>query len=138
MCLYSKTRIPKIATRDIEVYKVVKQKNKELVTPYLGYKVSKIIQTNFIECIKGILNISHIYNKYRISSGFIHSYETNSDAYFNCVFLNCLNPKSNYKILRGIIPKGSLYYKGSDEYCSNKLYYKGSNVYCSNKLILDL
>ena len=121
MCLYSKTRIPKIATKDIQVYKIVLQESDKLVTPYLKHEVSKIMRTNFIECIKGILNIFHIYNKYRISFGFIHSYETNSNARLNCVFLSYLNPKGNYKILRGTIPKGSLYYKGSDEYCSNKL-----------------
>lgn len=124
MCLYSKTWIPKIATKDIQVYKIVLQKSDKLITPCLEYEVSKIMQTNFMECVKGILNISHIDNGYEISSGFIHSYKT-LNAYFLCMWMNLSDPWSSCKILKGIIPKGSIYYEDR-------------NTYCSNKLILDL
>lgn len=124
MCLYSKTRIPKIATKDIEVYKVVKQENKELVTPYLNYKVSKIMKTSFKECIKIILNMCcNSYNEYEISYGFIHSCTSFLDAQFIRISLSYHNytDADKYKIITGIIPKGSLYYENKGNCCSNKL-----------------
>ena len=122
MCLISKTWIPKITFKDIKVYKVVIQTSGNLVTPYLGYKVSKIMQTSFIDCIKGILNITYIYNTiYKINGGFIHSYKTLSDAILNCVLMQLENPDNECKILEGIIPKGSIYYESKTDICSNKL-----------------
>ena len=121
MCVYSKTWIPKIATYDIKVYKIVLLKSDELVTPYLKYKVSKIMQTSFIEYIKGILSIKHIYNEYNIGKGFIHSYKTYSYAIFFRSYMKFRDSDNEYKILEGIIPKGSIYYEDKITYCSNKL-----------------
>lgn len=120
MCLYSKTRIPKIATYDIKVYKIVLLKSDELVTPYTKHKVFKIMQTSFIDCIKGLLSIKFAHNKYEISRGFIHSYKTHLDAKFIYYWMN-INSDNKYKILEGIIPKGSLYYESKIDICSNKL-----------------
>ena len=124
MCLYSKTWIPKIATKDIKVYKVVKQENKELVTPYLNYKVSKIMKTSFKECIKIILNMRrNSYNEYEISYGFIHSCTSFQDARFIQISLSYYNytDADKFKIITGIIPKGSLYYEIIGDCCSNIL-----------------
>ena len=124
MCLFSKTRIPKIAIKDIKVYKVVKQEDKELVTPYLNYKVSKIMKTSFKECIKAILNMRrNPYNEYEISYGFIHSCTSFLDAQFIRISFKCHNYSDfdKYKIITGIIPKGSLYYENKGDCCSNKL-----------------
>lgn len=124
MCLFSETRIPKIATKNIKVYKVVKQKNKELLTPYLNYEVSKVMKTSFKECIKAILNMRrNMYRGYEISYGFIHSAKSFRTAHLLrtslCCYNCCLNDK--YIIITGIIPKGSLYYESVGSYCSNKL-----------------
>lgn len=124
MCLYSKTRIPKIATKDIEVYKVIMQKyDEKLVTPYLGYQVSKIMKTSFRKCIKAILNMYYnlLFEKYEIDYGFIHSHKSLQSAQFMRSSLQYHNLGVTYKIIRGIIPKGSIYYEDMDTYCSNKL-----------------
>lgn len=122
MCLYSKTWIPKIAIKDIKVYKAVLPKSDELITLYLKYKVSKIMQTSFIDYIKGILNIKFIHNVgYEINGGFIHSYKTYLNAKFICSRSRHINSGSKYRILEGIIPKGSIYYEDETTYCSNKL-----------------
>lgn len=123
MCLYSKTRIPKIATKDIEVYKVVVQKYGKLVTPYLDYEVSKIMKTSFRECIKAILNMRYnlLFEKYEIDYGFIHSHKYLQSAHFMRSSLQYHNLGITCKIIIGIIPKGSIYYEDITTYCSNKL-----------------
>lgn len=123
MCLYSKTRIPKIATKDIAVYKIVIQTSDGLITPYIKCKVSKIMQVSFIDCIKGILSIRFTRDRYEINGGFIHSYKTYLDAKFIRYWIEFkdLDNRYRYKILKGIIPKGSIYYKDKTTYCSNKL-----------------
>lgn len=123
MCLYSKTRIPKIATKDIEVYKTVIQDSDQLITLYQKYKVSKIMKTNLKECIKGILNIQYnkLFQSYGITSGFIHSYKNTYNARYIIYNLFICNSNIKYRLLKGIIPKGSIYYEDKTTYCSNKL-----------------
>lgn len=134
MCLEKKSSIPKIATKDIIVYKILISENNKLFTPYYKNNI-KIGKT-----YKGIFNKYNIFIKHRlytfnnsiicflislffskvIYSGYIHSYN-NYDILFN--FNNWLYC-NNYYIVKCIIPKGTLYFIGKNgDIASRKLKY---------------
>lgn len=133
MCLEKKNRIPKIATKDIIVYKVLTLENNKLLT---------IVCKNEIEIgktYKGIFGEYNIFIKHRlrtftnnticflislfytkfIISGYIHSYD-NYDSIPSHFKYRLLN----YYIAKCIIPKGTLYFIGKDDdIASRKLKY---------------
>lgn len=111
MCLFIKgSKIPKIAKNDIVVYKSFStywlKKNNSLVSPIMMYdygkfKYSKVIKAKGLnwKAIKFIL-------KGRVYGGFIHCLKYNAGLDIRC-----------------IIPKGTLYYEGSNgELCARKLF----------------
>lgn len=111
MCLFIKgSKIPKIAKNDIIVYKYFSiywlMKSNSLVSTIIGYdygefNYSKVIKAKGLnwKVIKFIL-------KGRVYGGFIHCYKYNNGGCIRC-----------------IIPKGTLYYEGSDgELCARKLF----------------
>lgn len=110
MCLYIKgSRIPKIATRNIVVYKYFSKywlnKNK-LVSPLIGYDYGEFNYSKVIKA-KGLnwKAIKFIFRG-RVYGGFIHCCKYDTGRCIKC-----------------IIPKGTLYYEGSDgELCARKLF----------------
>ncbi len=134
MCLEKKSRIPRIATKDIIVYKILIPKYHELFTPYYNdnIEIGKTYKgtfsrysiwikhkprafTNNIICFLISLFFSKI-----ISSGYIHSYNN-----YNIIFnTNNWFYGNYYLIVKCIIPKGTLYFIGKDgDIASRKLKY---------------
>ena len=124
MCLIKLSKIPRIATNDIVVYKLVlmddeKVNNHSLCTPYMYIPIN----LGEIARAKG-LNIFEIFfslfSRY-IEKGFIHSYQRLNVARIHYRLLNNMMPA---KIVRCVIPKGTLYFIGEDEeIASRKLLY---------------
>lgn len=134
MCLEKKSRIPRIATKNIIVYKILKSEDNKLFTQFYGYKVEigktykgifdkyhifikhgLRIFTNNIICFL----ISLFYSKF-ITSGYIHSYSSyaNIPYIFKYCYIN------NYYIIKCIIPRGTLYFIGKDnDIASRKIKY---------------
>ena len=111
MCLYKKHYLPKIAFRDIHVYKVLTEiSNCCMVTPYIKMpiKFNTIIKAGkegFWESI---------FDTWAVNRGFIHSYTD--------LFAARINENRHDTIFKAIIPKGSLYYiGGKNEIASTKL-----------------
>lgn len=112
MCLSIKgSRIPKIAARDIVVYKCFSKywlkKNNSLVSPIIGYNYGEFNYSKVIKA-KGLnwKAIKFIFRGRVVYGGFIHCYRYNIGECIKC-----------------IIPKGTLYYEGSNgELCARKLF----------------
>lgn len=135
MCLEKKSLIPRIATKDIIVYKILIPENNKLLTPfykneieigktYKGIfdKYNIIIKNkrytfhNSIICFLISLFFSKI-----IDSGYIHSY---SNYYLSFNAINWFYGNYYYRIAKCIIPKGTLYFIGKhDDIASRKLKY---------------
>lgn len=118
MCLCKKSRIPRIAIKDIVVYKIVVPTKNTLN----GYK------TPYRNCIVYMNNLYHGKFDYQdtlftsfirsnIESGYIHSYISLESLYNYTHFPNMC-------IAKCIIPKGTLYWIGDKEdIASRKLKY---------------
>ena len=116
MCLYTKQLYPKEAIKDIVVYKRLEKYNKnKLISPFRR----KFYQLNTEYYSKLVYeNFNRDYAKAREIFGIVenglHSYTSKKIAF-----------KEKYRneiICKGIIPKGSKYYKGKwSEIASNKL-----------------
>ena len=127
MCLYSNTSIPKIAKKDIIVYKQLKRyKGKyktTFYTPYMGYKMEEGIhyfQTNKKFTIKNTLSI---FGKYSIERG-LHSY-TNLNVAKQSLLMNEI-------IVEMVIPRGSEYFENKQDkeiVSDNLIWYKGAKIY---------
>lgn len=118
MCLCKKSRIPRIAIKDIVVYKILLPTKNILGG---GYK------TPYQDCIVNINNLHYGKFNYQdtlltsfirptIESGYIHSY----------ISLESLNWAlfSDMCIIKCVIPKGTLYWIGDNEdIASRKLKY---------------
>lgn len=134
MCLEKKSRIPRIATKDIIVYKILISKNNKLYTPFCRNEI-EIGKT-----YKGIFDKYNIFIKHRlrtftnsiicflislffskfIHSGYIHFY-SNYDNIPNSVKHYYVN---SYRIIKCIIPKGTLYFIGKNgDIASRKIKY---------------
>lgn len=133
MCLKKKSRIPRIATKDIVVYKILHVENNKLFTLFCRNEI-EIGKT-----YKGIFDKYNIFIKHRlctfnnniicflislffsklITSGYIHSYSNYNSipSYFKYSYLN------NY-IIKCIVPKGTLYFIGKNgDIASRKIKY---------------
>lgn len=115
MCLYKKSRVPRIAMRDITVYKIVITKNHKYVTLFRNYEIE------LGKTYKGIfygdniiieLILSLLYHA--IFDGYIHSYCKLEKWMF----------KPHHTIMKCVIPRGTLYFIGDDnDIASRKLKY---------------
>lgn len=113
MCLYTKQICPIRARRDIEVYKVLRYDSvtDKIITPYTHFPVlTKTMDVSEESIERGMCFVR------TITKGMIHSYSF-------CPTLAGYGPRSI--VVRAIIPKGALYYKGlDDDYASKKLILK--------------
>lgn len=110
----------KIAKKDIEVYKVlVCSNNGNIFTPYQGAEVD--FSTDF--CAEGPEVIEDYTSRYRISSGFIHSYMIYKDAKDYATFASKASVINfTHLVYSAIIPKGTEYIIGrNDQICSKKI-----------------
>lgn len=126
MCLQKLKRLPRIATKDIEVYKIVYIPDKfpdELWTIFRNYQVEigKTYKGQGLK-IKGL--IKSLFTK-MIKAGYIHSFSEYSKTIMVISY-----PYSFFKnnktatIVKCIIPKGTLYFIGCNgEIASRKLKY---------------
>lgn len=118
MCLFKKSRIPKIAIKDIVVYKVLnvyKHDGKKYYETYV-----RDFPVNLNETVKGVFRIdSFLISLFSdiIEDGYIHSYTNLKRAKSECII-------KNRCVVKCIIPKGTLYWEGyEDELASRKLKY---------------
>lgn len=112
MCLYTYQRKPKLALKDIVVYKVL---NKELKSPIM-YWYKYILDTIHVS------GMSHtfVFNCYdgrplfSVEKG-LHSFRNKSAAHTLCKNLNEYRGRRyRFYIYKAIIPMGSYYYVGDD------------------------
>lgn len=125
MCLRKVSYMPRIATKDITVYKVVYKEYSE------DFKYKTVCRNSPIKlgtCYKGIFQskgsvIRSIFSKY-INDGYIHSFSTIEDSSYLLYSTRYHYPYKRVCILRAIIPKGTIYYKGAGgDLASRKLKY---------------
>lgn len=111
MCLYKKHYLPKIASKDILVYKALTERSDRcMVTPYMRMPIKFNIITKAGK--EGFWE--SVFDLYIVNSGFIHSYTDLPTAR--------INENRADTIFKAIIPKGSLYYIGEkNEIASTKL-----------------
>lgn len=118
MCLYKKSRIPRIATKDIVVYKVLRAYKIEGKKEYQTiFKSSQVwMNSTFTGVFKDESFLGSLFS-HIIYSGYIHSFTTLEKARI----VKCL---PEYCIAECIIPKGTLYWTGnSQDIASRKLRY---------------
>lgn len=125
MCLYSKTNIPKIAKKDIKVYKILGKIDKKFLTPYRSYRMNE--GYHYIQTGKkfGVFLSSGMY-PYRIEKG-LHAYTT-----LNAAIDQKYHGLISQIIVEMIIPKGSEYFidKIGKQICSdNLIWYKEAKQY---------
>lgn len=136
MCLHTTNKFPRIATKDIETYKVVAKADSFVCSPYrTQYK------WEFNKVIKDKESAKIVKRKFyrdgtkmettqkEISRGFFHTYldldeARNMQNYFQ-VTASCL---VEYTIVKCIIPKGTVYYSGVDD--------SGLKCYASKHIIM--
>lgn len=122
MCLYSKTVVPKIAMRDIPIYKELKLLDTGLlITPYYRMPINnsciKAKGNLIIETIRSLMYHDRFDNYYKIGKGFIHCYNSSEH-----------HISKNYLYYKGYIPKGTLYYEDG--------YYNNGEI-CARKIIIE-
>lgn len=123
-------RMPRIALRDIEVYKVLTKEGK---SPYQDYQYefnqeTKQISLKSNKCISGTIDIYEGYHSYSKKCRFVISFYYNYITVFPPkkkenlnIFISGLS-YSNKVIYKAIIPKGTIYYQNRDgEYVSEKI-----------------
>ena len=127
MCLYSKQILPRRATKDITVYKVVCKVTDFLYsTPFKGFLIheshfGKVITDNKPKYIikRAIFKGLHVII---VESGYFHACQTPENAY-NFYLKNLM---FRALILKCTIPKGALYWKGIlGDICSDKIIFNG-------------
>ena len=128
-------RMPRIALRDIEVYKVLTKEGK---SPYQDYQYEFNQETKqfFLKsnkCISGTIDIYEGYHSYSKKCRFVKSFYDNTTYTYITVFpkkrkenpntfISGLSYYNNNVIYKAIIPKGTIYYQNRDgEYVSEKI-----------------
>ena len=122
MCLYSKQKVPLIADKDIECYKILIPVDGKLITPYRDF----VFSTNSIVEDEAEEHIDEIFGTTEISSGFFHSFRTKERVIEEIKILQRKLPKSTkLKVFKAIVPKCSAYYIGQRfDMCSKALIIK--------------
>ena len=127
-------RMPRIALRDIEVYKVLGEDGK---SPYQEYqydfnKETKQVYLKTLKRVNGAIDIYEGYHSYSKKCRFVKSFYDNTTYTYITVFppkkkenlntfINGLSYNNNV-IYKAIIPKGTIYYQNRDgEYVSEKI-----------------
>jgi hypothetical protein len=131
MCLLTSRKNGWIAVKDIICYKVLCKKNEEYYTPYVYKKLSpgEILGTrSFYDPetnadTRPFRNVFSDKNSERFLTGlgFIHTYKGLKSAKDLCHDLS-LRHSYNYVVFKCIIPVGTRYYKGRDEYSGAHAY----------------
>lgn len=121
-------RMPRIALRDIEVYKVLGKDGK---SPYQEYqydfnKETKQVYLKTLKRVNGAIDINEGYHSYSKKCYFIYYITTCHIFAFSkkskSAFFSTLGDFSYKKIYKAFIPKGTIYYQNRDgEYVSEKI-----------------
>ena len=117
MCLYSKTKKPLVAKKNLICYKRVinlSTKPGTILTPFQGVELS----CNSLIFGKGDSTVlySKIDNLYHVNGGYFHAYQDYKTAIRNILFID-----GSY-IVKCIIPKGAKFYLGMDgDICASKI-----------------
>lgn len=110
MCLYTKQILPKVAKKDIVVYKVL---DHNMFSPYYGlsYLLNRKITSK-------LMRYDHVWNPstqiFIVEEG-LHAYTKRRVAYVKQHYLNKVDGEdflTTYSVYKAIIPKGSKYYIG--------------------------
>lgn len=141
MCTFIKQSdiLSQIARTDIKTYKVVNIKGDRWFAPY---RLIEYLNRHICDVIDNPNYYAKIYcdifgelqKVYTISRG-IHSFISVNDAMNNADYLdrNFSKMDENYVVVESIIPEGSIYYNGYNDWRSYKLI---EPSYVSNHLIL--
>lgn len=128
MCLTKTKRLPRIAIKDIVVYKVLLEVDGNLLTPYREYPIEmgKTYIGSFVDCYVNAPHLLYksyfLYKIYHyicsifskdITGGYIHSYYNKLTADYSSRVCRCLFPTY---IVKCTIPKGSIYFIGENGY----------------------
>ena len=116
MCLISKWRFPRIASGNIECYKVLYKEGNKYITPYMDAEVD----INKPLKAKGRSITFGVGDPYEKTTGYIHTY-TSLNA-VKRLYTGVLKDP-NIVIFRCIIPTGTKYHisTGGSEYCSKQI-----------------
>lgn len=128
MCLTKTKRLPRIAIKDIVVYKVLLEVNGNLLTPRQNYpiEIGKTYTGSFKDCYVSaphLLNKSYfrykiyhyicsIFSK-NITGGYIHSFYDEQAAQICSKYWCRFYPTY---VVKCVIPKGSIYFIGENGY----------------------
>lgn len=130
--MYTKTSEASYAKEDIVCYKVMAKSgynDNGWVTPYMRTPVSNSIvsgEKNFkANSYEGVRANYTCSKSFAITSGFIHTFASPSDAMIHARFFSC------GKVFACIIPKGVKYYRSS-----NGLYYASKEIKFVKRLTL--
>lgn len=115
-------KMPRIALRDIEVYKVLGKDGK---SPYQEYqydfnKETKQVYLKTLKRVNGAIDIYEGYHSYSKKCRFVKSFYDNTT--YTYITVICGLSYNNKVIYKAIIPKGTIYYQNRDgEYVSEKI-----------------
>ena len=114
MCLFKTHNEPKIAQNDIEVWKVLTPIG---LSPFQNHQYHPGM--NKPACAKTVP--VPVEQKY-INGGYLHAYISREKAEDHTVLLREIF--EDYMVQRMLIPKGSIYYEGTnDDICAERLYW---------------
>lgn len=131
MCLSSKQILPRRATKDIVCYKLFKKKTRrkkktgKITVRYQSLFQSKhFYGSNALNIVLNAKVVGHDKPYWapgvkltRVQSGYFHAYQT---AQNDLILLH--TSWTSVVLLKCIIPKGALYYKGiNDDICANQM-----------------
>lgn len=130
MCLLTSRKNGWIAEKDIVCYKVLCEKNGVYFTPFMFKRVNENVISG--KCLLHDDTVSDIYplrnafseknsDRFLTGAGFIHSFKGLRSAKKLCSGLS-LRYSYNFVVYKCIIPAGTKYYKGKDEYSDVRAY----------------
>lgn len=137
MCLTKTKRLPRIAIKDIVVYKVLLEVDGNPLTPFQNYpvEIGKTYTGSFTDCYVSAPHLLYksyfLYKIYHyicsisskdITGGYIHSYYNKLSAKICAKYWHYFHPTY---VVKCVIPKGSIYFIGESGYecASTKLRY---------------
>ena len=119
LLIFNKKRYlkPKVATKDIKVYKILKEIHSNYLTPYMRERINFINGKADLPTVKIKAYKNWLLGEFFVEEGY-HSFITLKEAKFNLNF----NFRSNVAIFNAIIPKGTKYFIGTyNDIVSEKL-----------------